>query len=70
MRRRDFIAGLIIALVSPLLPVDFINGNDASARAVTPFIRMSPRELAAAMVATNKKRRETRQREVQKQSAA
>jgi hypothetical protein len=48
MRRRDFIAGLSSAAVSPF-----------AARAAAPFktVRMCPRELAAALVAANKKRR-------------
>jgi hypothetical protein len=81
MRRRDFITGLTSAAVSPLAahaqrlalpPVDFTNGNGAFACTVAPFktVRRSPRDLAAALVAANKKRREARQREEQKQDAA
>jgi hypothetical protein len=61
MRRRDFIAGLSSAAVSPF-----------AARVTAPFktIRRSPRELAAALVAANKRRREARQRKEQNQDAA
>jgi hypothetical protein len=61
MRRRDFIAGLTSAAVSPF-----------AARAVAPFktVRRSPRELAAALITANKKRREARQRKEQNQDAA
>jgi hypothetical protein len=53
MQRRDFIAGLSSAAVSPF-----------AARAAPLFrtFRGSPRELAAALVAANNKRLEARRR--------